>query len=144
MANPSDLLHAWESAIRELGGVASSLVSGPAELAAQLGAPLQRQAVLLEQILQRQVEFERDVVGRVIAPARIVLDVADQTTAAMHAQANAFRVAAASFGQVADLLEQQATLLTHATGTIRDPVSVLRTAGGALRDTPGDQELPDA
>lgn len=140
MADPSDLLHAWESAIRELGGIASSLLSGPAELAGQLGAPLQRQAELLEQILQRQLEFERDVVGRVLAPARVVLDVADQTTAAMHAQATAFRAAAASFGQVADLLEQQAKLLTVATGTMRDPVSALRTAGGSLRDSAGDQE----
>ena len=133
MADTGDLLHAWEAAIRELRGIASSLVSGPAEHAGQLGAPLQRQAELLEQILQRQVDFERDLFGRVLGPARVVLDVADQTTAAMHSQATAFRAAAASFGQVADLLEQETKLLQVATGTLRNPVSALRTAGGALR-----------
>lgn len=140
MPDPADLLHAWEAAIREVGTVAGSLVVGSAEAAGHLGAPLQRQAELLEQVLRRQLEFERELVDRLLAPARTILDVADQTTSAMHAQATAFRAAATSLTQVADLLEQQAELLQRASGTIRDPVAALRSAGAALRDDQGGQD----
>ena len=140
MPDPADLLHAWEAAIREIGSAAGSLVVGSASAAVDLAAPLQRQAELLEQVLRRQLDFERELVDRLLAPARTVLDVAEQTTSAMHAQATAFRAAATSLVQVADLLEQQAELLQRASGTIRDPVAALRSAGAALRDDQGARD----
>ena len=57
MADPADLLKAWQHAIRDLGGVAASLASGPAGAASDLVRPLQHQAELLQQVLQRQLEF---------------------------------------------------------------------------------------
>jgi hypothetical protein len=143
MADLGDLLHAWEAAIREVGGAAGSVAAGSAELAGQLGAPLRRQADVLEKVLQRQLDFERELVGRLLTPARTVLDVAEQTTSALRAQATAFRVAAASFGQVADLLEQEAELLQHASSSIRAPVAALRSAGAALRDDRRQQDQED-
>jgi hypothetical protein len=134
MPDPVELLHAWEAAIREIGSAAGSLVVGSASAAGQFGAPLQRQAELLEQVLRREL------VERLLAPAHTILDVADQTTSAMHAQATAFRAAATSLAQVADLLEQQAELLHRASGTIRDPIAALRSAGAALRDEQGGKD----
>jgi len=63
MADPADLLKAWQHAIRDLGGVATSLASGLAGAASDLVRPLQHQAELLQQVLQRQLEFERELVG---------------------------------------------------------------------------------
>lgn len=59
MADPTDLLNAWQEAIHEIGGAAASAVSGPAGRAGDLLAPLQRQIELLQQMVQRQLEFER-------------------------------------------------------------------------------------
>jgi hypothetical protein len=137
-----DLLRAWESAIREVGGLAGSLVSGSADLTGQLTAPMQKQAELLEQILQRQLELERELISVITSPARRVLDLSAQTTEAMAAQARAFRAASLSLAQAADLMEQQADLLGAAIGTIRDPVAALRSAGESLRDTGQMQAQP--
>lgn len=126
MPEPVDLLRAWESAIRELGGVASALVHGSTEVGGQLTAPLQRQAELLEQIMQRQLELERELIAAMTAPARTVLDLSAQTAEAMTEQARAFRSASQALGQAAELLERQAELFRTAVGTLRDPLGTLR------------------
>lgn len=133
MADPADLLNAWRDAIREVGGAAASLVSGPAGLASDVLKPLQRQAELLEQVLQRQLEFERELLSRAGATARAALELTEQATGAFRAQATAFRAASASFGQLADLIEQQAELVERASAAIRDPVAALRSASTEVR-----------
>jgi hypothetical protein len=137
MPDPSDLLSAWQDAIREVGGVAASLVSGPAGKASELFEPMQRQAEQIQRVLERQLEFERDLVTRAIAPARATLEMAEQATIAYRAQATAFRAAAASFGQLAELMEQQAEIVENVGKAVRDPLSALRAANRQLR---GDQE----
>jgi hypothetical protein len=87
MADPADLLKAWQHAIRDLGGVAASLASGPAAAASDLVRPLQHQAELLQQVLQRQLEFERELVGRAAAPLHAAQDLVDQATGTFRAQA---------------------------------------------------------
>ena len=133
MAGPSDLLKAWQDAIRDVGGAAASLASGPAGKAGDLLEPLQRQAEQLERVLERQLEFERELVGRAIAPARATLEMVEQATIAYRAQATAFRAAAASFGQLAELMEQQAEIVERAGAAIRDPLSALKSANEQLR-----------
>lgn len=128
MADPADLMNAWQDAIRDVGGTAASLVSGPAELANEVFESLQGQAKQLEQVLQRQLDFEQDLVTRALAPARVMLDVVDQATAAYQAQARAFRTTSASFAQLAELMDQQAELIQRASETLRDPVTALRSA----------------
>jgi methyl-accepting chemotaxis protein len=128
MADPADLLSAWQDAIREVGAMAASLVSGSAGIAQDVLAPLQRQTELLERVLQRQVEFEREMLSRAVAPARAVLDFADQATATLRAQAMAYQTVSSSLGQLADVLEQQARIMETATKAIRDPVAALKSA----------------
>jgi hypothetical protein len=132
MAEPADLLASWQKALGELAGVTASVVSAPVGLAGQLSGPLQRQAQLVETILERQLAFERELVGRLLAPAGNVLNLVEQTSEALDAQVKAFRTASASFAQIADLLEQQAQALRFAHESVRDPVSALRAAGGEL------------
>ena len=139
MAEPADLLGPVRASIRELSKLGGALVSAPPEVAQQLTVPLQRQAELLEQILQRQLEFERDLVGRVLAPASTLFDVIEQTTVAMEAQTTAYRAAATSFIQIADLIEQQAELLRLASQSVRDPVAAMRAVGDELRANLGPE-----
>jgi ABC-type transporter Mla subunit MlaD len=131
--SPTDLLKAWQDAIGEVGSAAASLVSGPAEAAGDLLSPFQRQAEQLQSVLQKQLEFEREMLGRAAAPARAALEIFEQTTTALRAQAKAFRAAATSFEQVAQIMEQEAGLMEQAARTIKDPVAALRAAGDAVR-----------
>lgn len=128
-----DVLGALRNSIQELGKLGGSLVSAPPEVAEQLAAPLQRQAELLEQILQRQLEFERDLVGRMVEPSGALLHVFEQTASAMRAQTEAYRAAATSFIQIAELVEQQAEVLQLASQAFTGPVSALRGAADELR-----------
>jgi hypothetical protein len=135
VAEPSDLLHAWEQVIRQLRGAAAPLTD-QSELTRVLLVPIQKQAELLEQLLHRQAELEKELAGRVLAPVTVALDLVEQSSAAMRAQAKALDAASASFKQAAELLELQASLLERATATVRDPVAALRSAGGAVTRGP--------
>jgi len=137
MADPADLLRAWQRSIRELGGVAASLASSPAGTASDLLRPLQHQAELLQQVLQRQLEFERELLGRAVAPLRSAQELVDQATETWRAQATSFRAASKTFGQLAGLMDQQADLLERAGAAIRDPVAVFRSTGD---EVPVDDE----
>ena len=145
MAERVDLLGAVQASIRELGKLGGSLVSAPPEVAEQLAAPLQRQAELLEQILQRQIEFEGDLIARLLGPAGTIFDLVEQTATAMQAQTAAFRAAAASFTQIADLVEQQVELLQLARESVLAPVTALRAAGDELRAnaSAGESDAPE-
>jgi hypothetical protein len=129
MPGPSDLLKAWHGAIREIGGVAVSLAFAPVGKAGELLEPMQRQA---QRVLERPLEFERDLVTRAIAPARATLEMAEQAAIAYRAQAGALRAAASSLGQLAELMEQQAELIEQMGTAVRDPLSVLRAANAQL------------
>ncbi len=139
MVDPRELLRASQDAIRDVAGTAFSVASVPAEIAGQLLGPVQRQAELLEKVVQRQLEFERELVDHALAPARAALDLVDQATAAMRAQAVAFRLASDSMGQVADLLDQQVLLLEGAVGIVRDPGAAMRWAGKPSPTPPDGQ-----
>jgi hypothetical protein len=109
MADARDLLNAWQDALRGIRGAA---------------------APALEQVLRRQVDFERQLVGRVFAPLNVVLDSLDGAAQAMRTQADAFNAAAAAFKQSADLLDVQASMVERAVEALRDPAEFVRSAGG--------------
>ena len=132
MADPADLLKAWQRAIRDLGGLAGSLASSPGATASDLLRPLQHQAELLQQVLQRQLEFERELLGRAVAPLHAAQELVDQATETWRAQATSFRAASKTFGQLAGLMDQQAELLERAGTAMRDPLTVFRSTGDDL------------
>jgi hypothetical protein len=108
-ADPADLIHAWQQAISHLRSAAAPVTGVSEDITWQLLAPLQQQAELLERGLRRQVEFEKELVERMLGPVTALLELLDQSAAAMRTQAQAFEAAAASFGQASELLELRAT-----------------------------------
>ncbi len=138
MADPADLLKAWQNAIRDVGAAAASLASAPAGVATDLLRPLQHQADLLQQVLQRQLDFERELLNRVVAPLHATMELIDQTSASLHAQATSFRAASTTYRQLAALMDQQADLLQRAGATMRDPLAAFRsTSEQPLGETEG-------
>ena len=132
MAEPADLLKAWQEAIKQLRGAAAPVAGVSEDVVRQMIAPLQRQAELLEDALSRQMAFEKDLAGRVLAPMNAVLGLVDQSAAAMRSQAQAFDAASEAFKRSAQLLEVQASLLEEAGRSLRDPTRALKAAGGEL------------
>ena len=128
MPDPADLLKAWQHAIVDLGGMAASLASGPTGAASDLVRAMQHQVELLQQVLQRQLEFERELVSRATAPLHAAQDLVDQATGTFRAQATSFRAASKTFGQLAGLMDQQADLLERAGTLMREPLTVFRSA----------------
>jgi len=83
-------------------------------------------------VLQRQLEFERELVGRAVAPLHAAQELVDQATETWRAQASSFRAASKTFGQLAGLMDQQAQLLERAGAAMRVPLTVFRSAGGEV------------
>jgi len=121
MPDPADLFNAWQDAIRQLGR-ATAPVTGPS-------------IELLEQVMRRQVDFEKELLGRMLAPVDTVVDALEQTSSAMHTQAEAFAAAAKAFKQASELVEVQAKMLERTTQALRAPAELVR----AVRpETAGD------
>ncbi len=99
MADFRDLLPSWQEAIRQLRGGAAAITGPSADLVRPLLAPLQRQAELLEEAVRHQVDFEQQLVGRLLTPYNVAVDALEQASSAMRAQSQAFEAAAASFSQ---------------------------------------------
>jgi DNA anti-recombination protein RmuC len=119
MPEPADLFSAWQDAIRQLGKATASL-TGPT-------------ADLLEQVMRRQADFERELVGRMLAPVGTVIDALEQTSSAMHAQAEAFSAASKAFKQAGELVEVQAKMLERTTQALKVPAELVRSVSGEKR-----------
>ena len=126
MAEPTDLLRAWRDVIKQLRALPP--LPGQAEVTRALVGPLQRQAELLEETLQRQLRFERDLAARMLEPVTIVFEALSQTSSAMRTQAEAMQAASTALKQAGDVLEMQAAMIDRAMSPIREPTAFLRAA----------------
>jgi methyl-accepting chemotaxis protein len=95
-------------------------------VASDLVRPLQHRAELVQQVLQRQLEFEGELLNRATAPLHATLELMDQAVETLRAQAISFRTASTTFRQLASLMDQQAELLQRAGATMRDLLSAVR------------------
>jgi methyl-accepting chemotaxis protein len=139
MPGPADLVNAWQDAIKEVADSAKSLVSDSAGAASEIAKPLQQQAELLERVLKRQLEFERDVLSRIVEPARVTLELSEQAAAVFEEQASAFRAASKSLGELAELNERQGKLAEQASGAVKDALGVLRSAAEKISSDDEDK-----
>ena len=121
-----DLLREWQSAMRSLAGRS-------VELPQQLLAPMQRQAELVQEVLERERRRQQDLLGRAFAPLDAVFDLLEQSGAAMHRQAQALKESAGALEQAAAMAEAQAELFERAVAVLRQPSEIVKRAGGAER-----------
>ena len=133
MADPVDLVRAWQDALQQLRTVAAANLD--ASTLSKLIAPLQRQAEVVEQALRRQAEFDARLGGRLLAPMQDFVEAFEHAPATMRSQAQAFEAAAFSFKQAADALEAQAAVIERAVSTMTLPADLLKSVGG-----PADSE----
>jgi hypothetical protein len=128
-----DLIREWQAAMQSAFSAAMS-ATGRRELPRQLLAPLQRQAELVQEMLERERRLQRDVMRHAFAPADAVFDLLEQSGAALRKQAEALSESARALEQAADLVRAQATLFEQAIHTMRRPIDLARSAAGLERE----------
>jgi len=122
----SDLLREWQAAMRSL----ASSATGHAELPRQLLAPLQRQAELVQEVLERERRLQREVVSRLLGPADAIFDLLEQSGAAMRQQAEALEEAGRALQETAALVKAQAELFERTVRLAREPTELAKAAAG--------------
>jgi hypothetical protein len=121
-----DLLREWQAAMRSLAGRS-------VELPQQLLAPMQRQAEIVEEVLERERRRQQDLLRKAFAPLDAVFDLLEQSGAALHRQAEALKESARALEQAAAMAEAQAELFERAVAVLRQPSEIVKRAGGAGR-----------
>jgi hypothetical protein len=124
-----DLLREWQNAMRSL---ASSTV-GRVELPHQLAAPLERQIELVQEVLERERELQRQLLERAFAPYDAVFDLLGQSATALHRQAEALSESARAIEQAAAMMEVQAETFERMIAVMRQPGEIVKRATGVER-----------
>jgi hypothetical protein len=127
--NPADLFNEWREAVEGVVGVISG-AAGRSDAAKALLGPLQRQAELFQQLVEREQRLQRELLDRAFEPYDAVFDLLEGSSAVMREQAEAMEQAAAAVERAAALMRRQAELFATATRTARLPGDVLRQAAG--------------
>ena len=125
-----DLLHEWQAAMQSVARTIASTAGGGSDAARQLLSPLQRQAELLQEILETERRRQREILGRALQPLDAVFDLLEQSGAAMRGQAEAMEHAAEALEQTAVLMKTQAELFERTIQVLREPSRRLESAAG--------------
>ena len=112
-----DLLREWQSAMTSV-------------IPRQLLGPLKRQTELIGDVLERERQLQREVLGRVFAPLDAVFDLLEQSGATIRQQAEALEQAARALEDTAVLMKAQAELFERGIKTIREPADLARSVAG--------------
>jgi methyl-accepting chemotaxis protein len=126
--NAGDPVRAWTEAMRQVASFADQ-----PELVRQLLAPMQSQAELFRAALEQQMQLQGDLARRFFEPLDELVRMLEQAPEQMRTHAEAFAQMSASFRQTADLLQQHAALVEHATAPFRDQVERMRAVSGVPR-----------
>jgi len=112
-----DLLRDWQSAMTSV-------------IPRQLLAPLQKQAELIQDVLERERRLQREVLGHAFAPFDAVFDLLEQSGATFRQQAEALEHAARALEETAVLMKAQAEIFERGVRALREPADLARTVAG--------------
>jgi hypothetical protein len=134
----TDLLRDWAAAMQSLTESVGS-AARDSDIARQVVAPMQRQAELLQEVLERERALQARLVRRAFGPLDAVFDLLEESGSALRSQAEAVEEAARALERVAGLMKLQAELFGRTVRAMREPTSVAKSlAGGG--EPPPDEE----
>ena len=94
----------------------------------QLLEPMRREVALVQEVLEREREFQREVTSQIVAPVDAVFDLLQETGSMLERQAEALEAAGAALMETAALVKGQAALFERTVGTLRRPVDLAKSA----------------
>lgn len=118
-----------------MNGLISSVAAAGsrAELPRQLLEPMQRQLELVQEVIDRERDLQRQIAARLVAPVDAVFDLLEQSGAMMREQAEAMEAAGRALEQTAGLMKSQAELFERTIGLLREPAELAKLAAGLER-----------
>jgi hypothetical protein len=130
--NARELLEEWRALLDSAIASAASM-AGRTELPRDLLHAMQRQAELLQEVLERERNLQRDLASRVLGPVDAVFDLLEETGATLRRQAEALEAAGSALEETAGLMKGQAELFERTIGALRQPADLARAATGLGR-----------
>ena len=112
---------------------AASSVGGRAELPRQLVEPMQRQLELVQELIERERNVQRQVTSRLVAPFDAIFDLLEENGAMLRSQAEALGAAGRALEDAARLVNTQAELFERTIGVLRQPTELAKAAAGIER-----------
>jgi hypothetical protein len=127
-----ELLHEWQRLMESVFSSAASL-AGRSQLPRQLQDAMQRQLELLGEILERERVLQKELAGRLVAPADAIFDLLEQSGTTLRRQAETLEAAGRALEETAALMKEQAEVFSQTIGTLRQPHELARAAAGLER-----------
>jgi hypothetical protein len=134
-----ELLGEWR---RVMDSVVASASAAGEELPRRLLEPMQRQLELVQDVLERERRLQRQVAGRLFAPADSIFDLLEQNGRMLRSQAEGLEAAGRALEQTAGLVKRQAELFDRTITALREPTERAKAAAGLERRVrnSGDRE----
>ncbi len=127
-----ELIEEWRRRMESL--IASATSHGSrAELPRELLAVSLHQLELMQELFERERRLQKELAGRLLAPADAVFDLLEETGSTLRRQAEALAAAGRALEETAELMGHQAELFERTIGTLRTPAELAKVAAGLER-----------
>lgn len=130
-----ELLREWQQVMDSVLSAAAS-VGGAAGVSRQLLDPMQRQIELVQELIEREQQLQKQLAGRLFAPSDAIFDLLEQSGAMLRSQAEALETAGRALEDTARLANAQAELFERTVAAMREPSELAKTAIGLERRAP--------
>ena len=127
-----ELLSEWRKLMDSVVESATS-VAGGRELPQKLLETMQQQVKLVEEVIERERAFQREVAARIAAPVDAVFDLLEESGATLRRQAEALESAGQALEETATLMKRQAELFEGTILRLREPAELAKSVAGLER-----------
>ena len=111
---------------------AVSSAARSSDVTRQVMAPMQRQAELFKEVVERERALQARLVQGAFAPLDAIFDLLEESSSAMRSQAEAVEEAAGALERVAGLMKVQADLFEATVRAMREPSKAVKTLAGSI------------
>ncbi len=102
----------------------------PEDVAYRVLAPMQRQAELFQEVLERERALQAGLMRRAFKPLDAVFDLLEESSSALRSQAEAIEEAARALEQAATMMKAQADLFGRTIRAMREPAQAMKSLAG--------------
>ena len=118
-------------------------VAGRGELPQKLLEAMQHQLKLVEDVIERERGFQKELATRLVAPVDAVFDLLEESGATLRRQAEALESAGRALEETATLMKRQAELFEGTIVRLREPAELAKSLAGLERRDRGDAGASD-
>ena len=118
-------------------------VAGRGELPQKLLEAMQHQLELIEDVIERERGFQKELATRLVGPVDAVFDLLEESGATLRRQAEALESAGRALEETATLMKRQAELFEGTIVRLREPAELAKSLAGLEHRDRGDAGARD-